>query len=235
MLAVSGCGQGWRLAAQIALANSEDGVREPERDHRDPRPAEVVRSRSCSSARGRGSSAPASAYAARQSPSGRRPSAARRSDLREEGKEPAEKQNAMATHSATSVIGGNAVLFRSGHGRCSRPEVAVILAASHRLSVSVIMATIVAAAGAMMESAVTQRSMSPEEAVSRDPRIRMRPPRSELVMASASVPSVSMAATCQRGEACDPEQDAADRIPFELRRGRRRTIACGRIGHRPSQ
>ena len=39
----------------------------------------------------------------------------------------------------------------------------------------------------------------------------------------------------QCGKACDPEQDAADRIPFELRRGRRGTVACGRIGQRPSQ
>ena len=63
------------------------------------------------------------------------------------------KQKASATDSATSVIGGNSALFRSGQGRCSRPDVAVILPASQRLSVSVIMATIVAAAGAMMASA----------------------------------------------------------------------------------
>ena len=107
---------------------------------------------------------------------------------------PPTKQRASATQSATSVIGGNSALFRSGQGRCSRPDVAVILPASQRLSVNVIMATIVAAAGAMMESAVTQRSMSPDDAASRDPRIRIRPRRSELVMVSASLPSVSMAA-----------------------------------------
>ena len=64
------------------------------------------------------------------------------------------KQKAIATHSATSVIGGNAALFRSGQGRCSRPDVAVIFAASQRLSVSVIMATIAAAAGAMIDERI---------------------------------------------------------------------------------
>ena len=54
---------------------------------------------------------------------------------------PPVKQNAIAAHSAASVIGGSAALFRSGQGRCSRPDVAVIFAASQRLSVSVIMAT----------------------------------------------------------------------------------------------
>ena len=41
----------------------------------------------------------------------------------------------MATHKAASVIGGSAMLFRSGQGRCNRPDVAVIFAASQRLSV----------------------------------------------------------------------------------------------------
>ena len=36
----------------------------------------------------------------------------------------------MAADNAASVIGGRSVLFRSGHGRCNRPDVAVILAAS---------------------------------------------------------------------------------------------------------
>ena len=40
---------------------------------------------------------------------------------------PPVKQKASATHSATSVIGGSAALFRSGQGRCKRPDVAVIL------------------------------------------------------------------------------------------------------------
>ena len=39
----------------------------------------------------------------------------------------------------------------------------------------------------------------------------------------------------KHGEACDPEQDTAERIPFDLRCSRRRTIAGGGIGHRPSQ
>ena len=39
------------------------------------------------------------------------------------------KQNASATDSATSVIGGSSALFRSGQGRFSRPEVAAILPA----------------------------------------------------------------------------------------------------------
>ena len=47
------------------------------------------------------------------------------------------KQNANATDSATSVIGGNPVLVTSGQGRCNRPDIAAIFAASQRLSASV--------------------------------------------------------------------------------------------------
>ena len=39
-------------------------------------------------------------------------------------------QNPIATHNAARVICGNAALFRSGQGRCNRPDVAVIVAAT---------------------------------------------------------------------------------------------------------
>src|SRR5262245_7466228 len=61
---------------------------------------------------------------------------------------PPVKQNARATHSATSVIGGSAVAFRSGQGRFNRPEVTAILPASHRLNVKMIKGIGGAAAGA---------------------------------------------------------------------------------------
>src|SRR5437899_12983746 len=51
---------------------------------------------------------------------------------------PPTKQNAIATDSATSVIGGNTVLVTSGQGRSSSPDTADIVAASQRLSVSLI-------------------------------------------------------------------------------------------------
>ena len=76
---------------------------------------------------------------------------------------PPTKQKAIATHNATSVIGGSAVLFKSGHGRCNRPEVCVTFVASQRLSVSVSMAIMAAAAGATTTIASTNRSRSPLE------------------------------------------------------------------------
>jgi hypothetical protein len=72
--------------------------------------------------------------------------------------------------------------------------VAVIFAASQRLSVSVIMATIAAAAGAIVTSASIHCSVSPVEAASRGPMIRNRPRRIAPVMLAASLPSVSRAA-----------------------------------------
>ncbi len=78
-------------------------------------------------------------------------------DLRQQREQPAGEAEARSrSHSATSVIGGSAVVFRSGQGRCSRPDVAVIFAASQRLSVSVIMATIAAAAGAIATKRIDQ-------------------------------------------------------------------------------
>src|SRR6202023_3171805 len=74
-------------------------------------------------------------------------------------KNPPEKQKAIAAHNAASVSGGSAVLFRSGQGRCNRPDVAVIFAASQRLSVSIIVMTMVAAAGAIVTSASSKRSV----------------------------------------------------------------------------
>ena len=107
---------------------------------------------------------------------------------------PPVKQNASATHNAASVIGGSAVGFRSGHGRCNRPDVAVILAASQRLSVSVIIATIVAAAGAIFTSASINCSISPVDPASRPLRTRSKPRRNVALMVPPSVPSVSRAA-----------------------------------------
>ena len=138
-------------------------------------------------------------------------------DLREHRDEPADEAEGQRDQSATSVIGGNSALFSSGQARCSRPDVAVILAASQRLSVSVIMATIVAAAGAMMASAATQRSISPDDAASRGPE------DSQQAAAQRTGDGLGVGAERQqggnrgqRGKARDPEQDAADRIPFEL-------------------
>src|ERR1700676_3140774 len=107
---------------------------------------------------------------------------------------PLVKQNAMATHSAASVIGGSATLLRSGHGRCNRPEVAVILAASQRLSVSVIIANIAAAAGAIITRASIHCSVSAVGATPRNAKIRCKNRRKAPVMAAVSVPSVSSAA-----------------------------------------
>src|ERR1035437_9378920 len=91
---------------------------------------------------------------------------------------PPVKQNAIATDNAASVIGGSAALLRSGQGRGNQPDVAVIFAASQRLSVSVIMATMAAAAGAMVTRASILRSISPDEAGSLRPVIRSQPARS---------------------------------------------------------
>ena len=132
----------------------------------------------------------------------------------------------MRRDSATSVIGGNSALFRSGHGRCSLPEVAAILPASQRLSVSVIMATIAAAAGAMIASASTHRSASPEEAAI------ARAENAQQPASQRAGDGLGVGAERQQrgdrgqdGKARDPEQDAADRIPFQRGRGRRSAVA----------
>src|SRR5260221_13848985 len=67
---------------------------------------------------------------------------------------PPVKQNAIATHSTASVIGGSATLLRSGQGRCNPPHVAVIFAASQKLSVSVVMGNMAGAAGAIVTNAL---------------------------------------------------------------------------------
>ena len=70
----------------------------------------------------------------------------------------------------------------------------MIFAASQRLSVNVIIATMAAAAGAIGDQSVDPLSVSPVEAASLEPMIRSKPRRSAPVMASASLPSVSSAA-----------------------------------------
>ena len=95
---------------------------------------------------------------------------------------PPTKQSAMATNNRTSAIDGNAVLFRSGQGRCSRPEVAVILAASQRLSVNVNVAKIAAAAGAMVTSALMNCSISPVGTASLELKMRSVQETLELVL-----------------------------------------------------
>src|ERR1700744_4649599 len=79
---------------------------------------------------------------------------------------PPAKQNASATESAASVEGGNAVACRSGQGRRSLPDVALIFAASQRLSARVGTATTTAEIGASTISASTHRSSSAEEGAS---------------------------------------------------------------------
>src|SRR5271170_7940077 len=100
------------------------------------------------------------------------------------------KQNAIATDNAASVIGGSATPLRSGQGRCNRPDVAVTFAASQRLSVSVIMATSAAAAGAMLASASIARFASSFEASS-GRQISIKPRSITAVIVAALVPSVS--------------------------------------------
>ena len=131
---------------------------------------------------------------------------------------PPVKQNAIATHSAASVIGGSAALFRSGQGRCSRPDVAVIFAASQRLSVSVIMATIAAAAGAIVTSASIKlfdlAGRTPHRAVPSTPQ--QAAPQRAGDGGGIGAKRQQGRHRGQRGKARDPEQDAADRIPFEI-------------------
>ena len=148
------------------------------------------------------------------------------------------KQNANATESATSVIGGNSVLFRSGQGRCSRPDIAAIFAASQRLSVK----------RHHGERSPTGRrkivisACDPAFDFARRAALKRRKGLQQPA-AQRFGGGLGALAEHQRhggnrgqcGKACDPEQDAADRIPFELRCSRRRTIAGGGIGQRPSQ
>ncbi len=108
------------------------------------------------------------------------------------------KQNAIAMNDAGRVIGGSSVLRRSGQGRRSRADVAVIFAASQRLSVSVICATATAAAGARLTSASTQCSASSLKGASRGSNSRSKPRRSTAVIEAASLPSVSRAAIVLR-------------------------------------
>ena len=128
------------------------------------------------------------------------------------------KQKASATDNATSVIGGNSALFRSGHGRCSRPEVAVILPASQRLSVSVIMATIVAAAGAMIDQRIDPSfGIACRGRVARAENSQQAAPQRAGDGLGVGAERQQRGDRGQDGKARDPEQDAADRIPFHAR------------------
>ena len=96
----------------------------------------------------------------------------------------------MATSSAPSTILGSVVVRRSGHGRFSRPDIVVIFADSHRLSVSVSIAMMVAILGPIMTSASTARSVSPWGMLARLRMTRIRKPRKAALIVSASLPNV---------------------------------------------
>src|ERR1700761_4239590 len=106
---------------------------------------------------------------------------------------PPTKQKAIAAENTANVIGGSAMAFRSGHGRCSRPEVAVTFPASHRLTVRVIIVTMADATGASANTASTTRAVSSLEGSSGF-QTSNRPRRIAPLMVAASVPSVSNAA-----------------------------------------
>jgi len=182
------------------------------------------------------SSAPASACAARQSRKGVGHHQGRGGDLREQGGKSADETERQRDDSTTSVIGGSSAFADPAMAGAAGLRSPAILAASQRLSVNVIIETIAAAGGAISERAATQRSTSPEDAASRGPRIRNSPRRSVPVMASASVPERQHGRNgCERGKARDPEQDAADRVPFELRCSRRGAGGGRGVGYRPAE
>ena len=107
---------------------------------------------------------------------------------------PPVKQKASASDNTASVIGGRSAPFRSGQGRCNRPDVAAIFAASQRLSVSVIIVKMAPAAGATITNASSACSVSPDEAAPRNPRNHCRALRITSLMVAASVPSVNRTA-----------------------------------------
>src|SRR3989440_11981706 len=122
---------------------------------------------------------------------------------------PPPNENAIATHSAAIVIAGSVALFRSGHGRCNRPDVAVILAESQRLSVRVVMAMIAAAIGATVTTVSINCSYSPVDAASLGPMIWTtcwKNARSVPVIVAASGPRRHSAAHGGQG-AKHPDQD----------------------------
>src|SRR5215471_8451012 len=104
------------------------------------------------------------------------------------------KQRAAAAHNATDVRTGSAVALKSGQGRASRPEVAVIFAANQRLSASMIIPTIAAADGAKLTIASMRRSASALMEASLKARNRSRKLRIVFAMAAASEPNVSSVA-----------------------------------------
>src|SRR5215831_2203150 len=107
---------------------------------------------------------------------------------------PSLKQRAAAAHNATDVRAGSAVALRSGQGRASRPDVAVIFAANQRLSVSVIIPTIAAADGAKLTIASMRRLASAPTEASLRARKRSRKLRIVFAMAAASDPNVNRVA-----------------------------------------
>ena len=131
------------------------------------------------------------------------------------------KHSASARVTAASVIGGSTTAFMSGQGRRSRPDVAVTFAASHRLSVSVIMATVAAAAGATATKASTTSATLSCDAPGAL-MIRNNPRRSVSVIVGASDPSVSRAAAVVR----------AAKLATQIRIRPRgyHSIGCGALG-----
>src|ERR1700754_3488762 len=100
----------------------------------------------------------------------------------------------MAADNAASVIGGGSVFLRTGHGRCNRPDAAVILAESQRLSVSMVMVLMTAMAGAIVTKASMRCLISSPGLASRWPMNRSMAARIVSVMVAASVANVSSVA-----------------------------------------
>ena len=125
---------------------------------------------------------------------------------------------AAAMQSAASAAFGSAAVLKSGHGRRNRPDIAVIFPASQRLIVSVTMKPITPEAGMIVTSASSNLSSAAM------PRISKHPLRA-LFQGVENCRGVGAehqqrAKGGQRCKACDPDQDAADRIPFDVRRFR---------------
>jgi hypothetical protein len=111
---------------------------------------------------------------------------------------PPTKQKPIAANSAASVIGGRAVVRRSGHGRRSRPDIAVTLAAAQRLKASVIVEEAAAIGGDTAMTTSINGVISGESGTSAARRMRIRPLRMVSWMLAASVPSISRAAKVVR-------------------------------------
>ena len=138
-----------------------------------------------------------------------------------------QSENAIATHSAAIVIGGSAALFRSGQGRCSRPEVAVIFGGEPEIERQRRHGDDRRRRSARWSPAASINcSKSPLGAASRGRTIWMICSRPRRKRAGDGVgvgaKRQQRRHRGQRRKACDPEQDTADRIPFECRPARRR-------------